>query len=207
MTEWIKFVRVSRESAREQILDAALGCFTRYGYRRTSMELLANAAGMSRPALYQHFSGKEELFKAMGARLLDGVIATAGRARDSGDSVADRLYQVLAAKLALFSGSVDGRYRSELILEAGVVAADLLASFHERFIEIIVGLLTGARDELDLVDQVLPAREAAILLADALSGIEQESAGVDTLHRRLRQLVDLTVRGLSTRPAAGAPAG
>ncbi|MBO9466746.1 TetR/AcrR family transcriptional regulator [Tropicibacter sp. R15_0] len=43
------------------ILDAAMGVFAQYGYRKTSMEDLAKAAGMSRPALYQYFRNKEDI--------------------------------------------------------------------------------------------------------------------------------------------------
>lgn len=47
------------------ILRAAFECFARYGLRRTSMEDIAKGAGMSRPALYLHYAGKEDIFNAM----------------------------------------------------------------------------------------------------------------------------------------------
>jgi AcrR family transcriptional regulator len=47
------------------ILRAAFECFARYGLRRTSMADIAEGAGMSRPALYLHYSGKEDIFNAL----------------------------------------------------------------------------------------------------------------------------------------------
>jgi AcrR family transcriptional regulator len=47
------------------ILQAAFEMFARYGLRRTSMADIAAAAGMSRPALYLHYAGKEDLFNAL----------------------------------------------------------------------------------------------------------------------------------------------
>lgn len=47
------------------ILSAAFDAFARYGLRRTSMEDIAKGAGMSRPALYLRFSGKEDIFNAL----------------------------------------------------------------------------------------------------------------------------------------------
>jgi AcrR family transcriptional regulator len=47
------------------ILRAAFECFARYGLRRTSMEDIAKGAGMSRPALYLHYAGKEDIFNAL----------------------------------------------------------------------------------------------------------------------------------------------
>ncbi len=47
------------------ILRAAFECFARYGLRRTSMADIAQGAGMSRPALYLHYAGKEDIFNAL----------------------------------------------------------------------------------------------------------------------------------------------
>jgi AcrR family transcriptional regulator len=47
------------------ILSAAFECFARYGLRRTSMADIAAGAGMSRPALYLHYAGKEDIFNAL----------------------------------------------------------------------------------------------------------------------------------------------
>lgn len=47
------------------ILRAAFECFARYGLRRTSMADIAKVAGMSRPALYLHYAGKDDIFNAL----------------------------------------------------------------------------------------------------------------------------------------------
>jgi AcrR family transcriptional regulator len=60
-----------RQLKRERILDAALAKFSAYGFTRTSMNDIAEAASMSRPALYQHYGNKEEVFHAMLSRLLN----------------------------------------------------------------------------------------------------------------------------------------
>ncbi len=47
------------------ILRAAFECFARYGLRRTAMADIAKGAGMSRPALYLHYAGKDDIFNAL----------------------------------------------------------------------------------------------------------------------------------------------
>ena len=64
-------VDANDDEKRNAILDAALGKFAAYGFARTAMADIAEAAGMSRPALYQHFANKEDIFRAMLARILD----------------------------------------------------------------------------------------------------------------------------------------
>ncbi|MEU4236110.1 DUF4334 domain-containing protein [Actinoplanes sp. NPDC026619] len=59
------------EQRHARIMKAAAVTFARYGYRRTSMEAVASAAGMSRPALYQYFSNKEAVFREMTRWLLE----------------------------------------------------------------------------------------------------------------------------------------
>ena len=54
----------SPERRRRQLLDTALAVFARHGYRKTSMDDVAQAAGVSRQGLYLHFPNKEELFRA-----------------------------------------------------------------------------------------------------------------------------------------------
>jgi AcrR family transcriptional regulator len=191
-------VATSKDAKRGQIIAAAMRVFGRYGYKRSSMELIAQAAGVSRPAVYQHFSGKEDIFRAMGGQMLDGVILAAETAAQSDGTLAERLYDALSIKLELVVGTVDAELRSELLQEARVVAADLLVSFKDRYVTLVENLLASAGEELDLLGEVLSARDCALLLHDAFTGITQEESSAETAQLRLRQLVDLTLRSLAS---------
>lgn len=52
------------EIARIDILDAAIDCFIRLGYARTTTSEIARVAGLSRGAMVHHFQSKRELVKA-----------------------------------------------------------------------------------------------------------------------------------------------
>lgn len=58
--------RRNRRSAvkREAILRAAVELFLEYGYERTSVDAVAQAAGVGKQTVYSHFAGKEALFLA-----------------------------------------------------------------------------------------------------------------------------------------------
>ena len=66
--------RLSAPARREQILDVALDVFAS-GFHGASMNDIADAAGVTKPVLYQHFDSKRDLYKALidevGDRLLD----------------------------------------------------------------------------------------------------------------------------------------
>ena len=75
--------RLNAVARREQLLDVALEVFARAGYHGASMNDVAEAAGVTKPVLYQHFESKRELYQALldevGARLVGAITsATAG---------------------------------------------------------------------------------------------------------------------------------
>ena len=53
---------------KEKIVDAALVTFSKYGYDRTRMDDIAEAAKVSKGRLYLYFKNKEELFYAISER-------------------------------------------------------------------------------------------------------------------------------------------
>jgi len=56
------------ERRRPLVLDAALHLFVEHGYRGTSMEGIADAAGVTKPVVYRCYPNKQELFRALLAR-------------------------------------------------------------------------------------------------------------------------------------------
>lgn len=49
-------------SARQSVIEAAVEIFVERGFEGTSIDLIAQRAKVSKPTIYSHFSGKEELF-------------------------------------------------------------------------------------------------------------------------------------------------
>ena len=81
--------RLPASARREQLLAIGLEVFARQGFHGTSMNDVADAAGVTKPVLYQHFASKRELYLALleevGRQLLDAIAkATAGAARRQG---------------------------------------------------------------------------------------------------------------------------
>lgn len=53
-----------RRSRRDEILEIAVGLFATHGYHGVSMDDIGAAAGVTGPALYHHFAGKEAMLVA-----------------------------------------------------------------------------------------------------------------------------------------------
>jgi AcrR family transcriptional regulator len=54
--------RLTAEQRRQQLVAVALELFARRGYRATTMDDIAEAAGVTKPLVYQHFSSKRALY-------------------------------------------------------------------------------------------------------------------------------------------------
>jgi AcrR family transcriptional regulator len=54
--------RESKENRKEDIFAAAVTCFNKNGYYKTSMDMIAESANMTKRGLYYHFKSKDELF-------------------------------------------------------------------------------------------------------------------------------------------------
>ena len=97
---------------RHRIIDAAMHVFRRHGFRRSSIEQAAEAAGLTRQALYHHFDSKEALFRAVIERLYQDAFVAETAAADAkekdGGGLADILVAQIAARLTHLIASLDG---------------------------------------------------------------------------------------------------
>ncbi|MBY8873514.1 TetR/AcrR family transcriptional regulator [Micromonospora sp. PLK6-60] len=72
-----------RRSRRDEILEIAVGLFAARGYHGVSMDDIGAAAGVTGPALYHHFAGKEAMLVAALVPVSEGLLA-GGKERAAG---------------------------------------------------------------------------------------------------------------------------
>lgn len=70
--------RLPAPRRRRQLLDVAIRVFGEQGYHQASMDVVAEAAGVTKPVLYQHFGSKRDLYLQLltdvGDQLMDEVV-------------------------------------------------------------------------------------------------------------------------------------
>ena len=83
--------RLPAARRRKQLLDVALDVFADKGFHETSMNDVAEAAGVTKPVLYQHFRSKRELFGELladvGRDLQDAITKAVASAQTSHEMV------------------------------------------------------------------------------------------------------------------------
>jgi AcrR family transcriptional regulator len=92
--------RLRRAERREQLLAAATQAFARTGFAATSLDDIAEAAGISRVLLYRHFDSKTELYRAVLDRAIARLTAAVG--------TRDYTYASIDALLAAAAEDPDG---------------------------------------------------------------------------------------------------
>jgi TetR/AcrR family transcriptional regulator, regulator of autoinduction and epiphytic fitness len=103
---------------REVILNAAIRIFGKSGFKKTSIEDLADAADISKQGLYLHFSSKEEIFQAANQKYLEDGLSLVQQELDKPDAA---LFQRLMGAMDAWFGRHLATFtpRSFDVIEAG----------------------------------------------------------------------------------------
>ena len=197
--------QLAADGKREAILGAALELFGRYGYRRTSIDDIARAAGVAKGTVYLYVENKEALFRTLSQTLLDGVLATARAAATGGGGIAARLTAILDAKFGYFHGLLQGSpHVTELMDSKSRLCADVFATGDAAYLRVLTKAVSDAvrRGELAPKRHGLAAEDVARLLMAGAHGITADPANpvtVDENRRQLDALVRVVVDGLRAR--------
>jgi AcrR family transcriptional regulator len=181
-----------RRSRREEILDIAVGLFATRGYHGVSMDDIGAAAGVTGPALYHHFAGKEAMVVAALKPVSEQLLVRA-RARIAD---ADRAQDALAA---LVDSHVEFALSSPAVIALHLHELDRLPEEPRRqirklqrlYVEEWVNVLITLRPELDAAD--------ARVLAHAAFGLMNSTpflGGEVERHRRADLLRAATLAAL-----------
>lgn len=172
---------VNQEDRRAQILDAAIECFLRYGYAKTSMGDIATACKLSRSLLYLQFKTKEEIFLAGLTSMFERAYGEAMAVKAKRMSKRDKLLGVVEAWVFFeWERIVASPHAEELIAEGYRIHPKLEGFYRKRSTELFVDLIG---DE---------ALTEVILLA--LKGLKLDHPSMRVLRARAELLIDLVVK-------------
>jgi AcrR family transcriptional regulator len=192
--------RLPRDQRRIQLLDAASEVFASKGYHAAAMDDIADAAGVSKPVLYQHFPSKLDLYLALLDQSCDRLVEVVEGALASTEDNADRVIATVAAFFE-FVSSESGEFR--FVFESDLTGD---AAVQQRLSRVNAEI-SNAIAEVIAEDTSLP-RQQAKLLAVSLVGIAQVSArywisgGISavTLDEAKHLVSNLAWRGISGFP-------
>jgi AcrR family transcriptional regulator len=171
-----------REEVRKKVVEAAYDLFVSKGYHSTTMEEIADRLGVTKPALYQYFPSKEDLYAAVAEHGREKLAAILDRSYRNNDI--KRGSTLLFDSLALYLPQFNGIY-SELMLLAihNAKIKKILSRDRAEDLHVIESFIATKQKE-GLVSNTLNARTLAVacdalingLLMDVMMGMDKEEA-------------------------------
>jgi AcrR family transcriptional regulator len=186
--------RLPAARRRQQLLDVALEVFGELGFHPASMNDVAEAAGVTKPVLYQHFRSKRELYKQVlsdvGDQLLDAITKATAAAKSPHEQVElgfVAYFRFVEANepafRVLFGGGTrrDEEFAAQVALVEGAIAEAIAALID------VEGLTGMQRRQL---------AHGLVGLAEGTSRLWMDEGGEEPAEEVARLVADLAWRGL-----------
>lgn len=145
------------EERRQQIMDAALVCFARRGYHKTTMDDIVVESGLSKGTLYWYFKNKDDLFFSLVKSFfvdmrqdMDGILEQYTSATDRLRAIAQELVRFFQGAEDFFNVFFEFWMQSILSEELNEWTSNLLVQYREVLAGIIAeGIRTGEFKAVD----------------------------------------------------------
>jgi AcrR family transcriptional regulator len=171
-----------REEVRKKVVEAAYSLFLQKGYHRTTMEEIASLLGVTKPAIYQYFPGKEDLYAAVAEHGREELAAILERSFNNRDLRAGS--EIMFDTLARYTPQFNSMYSEMMLLAAhNERIRDLLRQDRIEDIRIVEQFIARQQGK-GLISGKLDSRVLAIacdalvngLLIDIMAGLDKEEA-------------------------------
>ncbi|MEX0954218.1 MAG: helix-turn-helix domain-containing protein [Rhizobiaceae bacterium] len=158
---------------RMRILEGAKQAFLAYGFQRTTMDDIARAAEISRPALYLMFRNKTDIYRALAAGHTEEMIHTASAALSGEGSLSDRLEKSFNCILTMAAEIEASPHGHELLDMKNSLAGEIIVAWRGRMVDLVEAAIER---EMAKRPSGRPSDAAARMLAemllDAMEGLK-----------------------------------
>jgi AcrR family transcriptional regulator len=158
------------------ILDAALEIYVERGYRGTSMQAVADAAGVTKPVIYECYPNKDELLLALldreERRLMDAISESL-----PSNLVSDNVEAILAAGFTAFLSGVGQAPNSwRVVFDSGWGSGSVVAARVRRVREMVVGQLRELVRQSMIAGQIDDIDRKAPVIAEMIATVAESCA-------------------------------
>ncbi len=177
---------------RLRILEGAMKVFLAYGFSRVTMDDIARAADMSRPALYLLFKNKTEIYRALGTMLLRNSVEQARLALEADGSFPERMMQAIEnALISMMATIAASPHGAEILDMKNALAVDLTSDWRAGLKQHVAQAIRAeaAGSGVDLGRRGLSAEGLAEMLLDGLEGMKMRLSDPGEQRKAARGLV------------------
>jgi AcrR family transcriptional regulator len=189
----------AEDARRIRILEGAKQAFLAYGFQRTTMDDIARASEISRPALYLMFKNKTDIYRALASGFMEEMTANARRVLASDLPLADKLDQSVGCALAMAAEIETSPHGGEIMDMKNNLAGDIIATWRARMSELVeaaVGRQAEA-NRVDLAARGHSARTLADMLLDAVDGMKNRQIPLDAQRATIAAYITVIDRAVA----------
>jgi AcrR family transcriptional regulator len=180
-----KALSTRQQRSQTALLDAAVQLFLTYGFRHTSMERVAEEAGVSRGTAYARFPDKQALFSAVVTHLADYMITRAEAAAHAAKSPREAVLASLSSKQTdMYVMVHQGRHATELLDATANVSGVAYNAAHARYQGHLAKWVARCKGV-----GAKTAPRLAVLLDQSAEGLCKHAPNAAALHDSLELLV------------------
>lgn len=188
-----------KSDRRSQLLAAAERLFAERGFLAVRLEDIGAAAGVSGPAIYRHFTGKEALLVELLVGISTRLLAGARTVHDGDLTPAQMLERLIDFHLDFTLGEPDLiRIQDRDLAQLPDAAQRQVRSAQRQYVEVWVAVLREVHTKLAEPDARLMAHAAFGLMNSTPHGLKPGGAGSVGAARSRAVLRAMTVGGLAT---------
>lgn len=191
---------MTRDEKLEAVFDAASTVFSQYGFRRTSMNDIAETAGISRPALYLLFENKEDLFLQLAAFRQNQAIAEAVAVLSEHAPVSDRIVRaILAYERIYYEPVASSPHGAELYDLSFSIASEGMTEGSNKLIKHLAHAIEDAvrRQEASFADSDINPTDFVELLMSSVAGMKKAAVSVDDFRQKVRNVATVFMKSVS----------
>lgn len=180
MISLLEHIEASTDARRARILVGAMKVFLAYGFQRTTMDDIARAAEISRPALYVLFRNKTDIYRALASGFVEQSVAQTRSVLTRRElPLAARFLEATSCFMGLLEEIEAAPHGLELVDMQNSLAGDIVA---EGRAELVVIFREAIEADLrakgrDLDDIGLTPVAMAEMLLDAIDGMQMRRPG------------------------------
>jgi AcrR family transcriptional regulator len=191
----------SKDDIREQIIEAARHIFSRFGFKKTTMDDIAAGIGKGKSSLYYYFSSKDQVFQAVVEKEIILLRSELLKVIESDLNAVDKIQAYVTVRMTKF-GQMTNFYqaiKNELIGQLDYIN-QIRKKYHEDEISLVEKILNEGieSDTFGIEDSHL----AAIVVVTAMNGLEiplfWENGG-DNLDLRIKNVLKILFNGIAKR--------
>lgn len=187
------------EAKRARVLAAAMKAFLAYGFSRVTMDQIAQAANMSRPALYLIFKNKTDIFRALAVSLLAQSVENARQVLEGPGTFGERINTAIdRCMISMFAEIARSPHGADLIDAKSTLSDDVVLGW-KRDLGVLIRKTVedeARRTGVDLGENDLSAEILSQFLLDGIEGMKHRLTDADQQRKAVRGLVKIVERAL-----------